>query len=168
MTASSGIAERTALGVADGATAIVLRFGLLYSHDSIHSVAAVRGARMGFGAIIGAESAYSSNLHADDAATAVVAALEVQDGLYNVVEDEPMRRREQLEALAAAVGRVRLHSTGRLTALLGGPRMSAMARSQRVSNRRFLAAGDWRPKYESLRKGWPAVIAAMEGRAVLS
>jgi len=105
--------------------------------------------------------AYSSNIHADDAAAAVVAAVNVDGGLYNVVEDEPLRRTDQLKALAEAVGLVRLHSAGPLLAVVGGSRTSAMARSQRVSNHRFRAAALWQPKYASVRRGWPAVVAAM-------
>jgi nucleoside-diphosphate-sugar epimerase len=167
ITASSQVAERSALGFADDArTAVILRFGSSYGPDSGHTVARVRAARMGIGLVVGPESAYSSNIHVDDAASAVVAALQVQSGVYNVVEDEPLTRREQLKALAAAVGRARLVSAGRLIASLGGSRTSAMARSQRVSNRRFLVAALWRPTYASVRQGWPAVIAAMEGRSV--
>ena len=67
----------------------------------------------------------------------------------------------QLKALAEAVGLVRLHSAGPLLAVVGGSRTSAMARSQRVSNHRFRAAALWQPKYASVRRGWPAVVAAM-------
>ena len=39
----------------------------------------------------------------------MVAALDAPSGTYDVVDDEPLRRRDQRAALAAAVGRRRLH-----------------------------------------------------------
>jgi hypothetical protein len=51
------------------------------------------------------------SIHADDAAAAVVAALDAPTGTYDVVDDEPLRRGEQRAALAAAVGRRRLIQT---------------------------------------------------------
>jgi nucleoside-diphosphate-sugar epimerase len=44
----------------------------------------------------------------DDAARAVVAALDAPAGAYNVVDDVPMTRREIDDAIAAAVGAPRL------------------------------------------------------------
>ena len=40
----------------------------------------------------------------DDAAVAAVAALELGAGTYNVVDDEPVTRREYFNALAAVLG----------------------------------------------------------------
>ncbi len=56
---------------------------------------------------IGSERIYFPMIDADDAASAVVAALGAASGTYDVV-DEPTTRREQTLALAASVGRRRL------------------------------------------------------------
>lgn len=47
---------------------------------------------------------FLSSIHLDDAATAVVAALDAPSGTYNVVDDEPLTRREWVDAFAAALG----------------------------------------------------------------
>jgi 2-alkyl-3-oxoalkanoate reductase len=48
-----------------------------------------------------------------------------------------------------------------ITPLLGSLGEMA-ARSERISNRKLRAACDWRPKYESVRQGWPAVVAQIQ------
>jgi hypothetical protein len=58
-------------------------------------------------------------------------------------------------ALAAAVGRRRLWAA-RGAKRIAGP----LADSQRVSNRRFVAATGWRPRVPSLREGWPQTVQA--------
>src|SRR5262249_59682283 len=50
----------------------------------------------------GAPGAYVSSIHTDDVASASVAALEAPAGVYNVVDDEPVTRREYLDAFSEA------------------------------------------------------------------
>lgn len=144
-----------------GRVGVVLRFGMFYGSDSSHSISMVRAARWRVGSALGARSAYGSAIHLDDAAAAVVAALSVPAGIYNVVDDEPLTNVEQTDALAAAVGGKRLWAPARLIGAVGGNLTAALARSQRVSNRRFKAASTWSPVYASARQGWPATVAAM-------
>jgi hypothetical protein len=40
-----------------------------------------------------------------------------------------------------------------------------MARSLRISNRKLRDHCAWRPRYPSVREGWPATIAALPSRA---
>ena len=84
---------------------------------------------------------YFPVIDADDAATAVVAALDAPAGTYDVVDDEPMRRREQRAAIGAAVGRRRAASGCGCAEEVAGP----LADSQRVSNQRFRDKTDWKP-----------------------
>jgi len=146
---------------AAGGHGVTLRFGNFYAPDSEQSTVAVRAARRGLYASGFGGDAYWPSIHADDAASAVVAALEVPAGTYNVVDDEPMRHRDDAAALAAAVGRRRLRVPPRGLARLGGSKGSFFARSLRVSNHRFREATPWTPRYPSTREGWPAVVAAM-------
>ena len=88
-------------------------------------------------------------------------ALLARAGTYNVGDDEPMRRRAFVDALAEVlgVGAPRLappwmkHLFGSLGAML--------ARSVRVSNRKPREECAWVPKYPSVREGWRAVAAAI-------
>ena len=60
--------------------------------------------RKGLSPLPGDPRAYFSSLAQDDAATAVVAALGVPAGTYNIVDDVPMRREEWTRSLASAAG----------------------------------------------------------------
>lgn len=85
----------------------------------------------------------------------MVAALEwAPAGVYDVVDDEPLRRGEWSAALARAVGRRRLLGPpARLVRLLGGEAAAALSPSQRVSNRRFREATGWAPSVPNAREG---------------
>ncbi len=89
--------ERTALELADaGGTAVVLRFGLFYGGPGNRGTdEMLRLARWRASMIAGKGSAYMSSLHADDAATAVVASVTAPTGVYNVCDDESLTRRER-------------------------------------------------------------------------
>src|SRR5205807_1812979 len=80
--------------------------------------ALLSAARRGIGLLPGDADGFQSLIWIDDAARAVVAALapRVPPGIYDVADDEPLRRRDVLDALARAVGRRRL---ARVPALAG-------------------------------------------------
>ena len=105
-----------------------------------------------------------SSIHVDDAATAVVAALDAPAGVYNVVDDEPLTRREMADAFAAAFGLGHLFiPPPQVFKVLGGSDADYILRSQRVANGKFRAATGWVPVYPSAREGWAAVAAARAG-----
>jgi nucleoside-diphosphate-sugar epimerase len=70
----------------------------------------------------------------------------VDSGVYNVVEDEPLRFREYADALGAGLGvapRLRL-PVWLMKAILGEVSHVVLV-SRRVSNRRFRTATGWTP-----------------------
>src|SRR5439155_21455016 len=143
-----------------GRTGVALRFGGFYCPDSEKS-RVVRGEpRAGIAAIMGSADGWFQWIDADDAGAAVVAALGAPAGLYNVV-DEPLRRREQREVLARAVGVRRVLAPPAATTRLGGEAGSLLARSQRVANRRFRDATGWAPPHPTVREGGPALAGAI-------
>jgi nucleoside-diphosphate-sugar epimerase len=146
---------------AAGGVGVVLRFGLFYAPDSSHTAEQVSAARRGIGAVVGDPDAYQSMIHADDAASAVVAALAAPAGIYNVVESEPSTKREVAAVLGAAVGRTPRALVPGKAAKLAGAVTSPLSRSQRVSNRRFVEATGWTPRFASVREGMADVVAAM-------
>jgi nucleoside-diphosphate-sugar epimerase len=103
---------------------------------------------------------YSSVSH-DDAATAVVAALGLPAGAYNVADDEPLRRRDVANVIAVGLGVAAPRSLPVWVAKLAGSLGELMSRSVRISNRKLRAASDWAPRWSSLREGWPAMLQAM-------
>jgi len=145
----------------DGGIGIVLRFGGFYGPDSGQTRDMVRMAQARMGPTIGAVDGYFPMIHLDDAGSAVVAALDAPAGTYNVVDAEPLTKREQHDALAAAIGARHLAAPGKAVAKVGGKRASYLANSQRVSGKRFNEATGWRPAYPSVREGWPAVVREM-------
>jgi len=143
-----------------GPVGVTLRFGSVYAADSEATRSALRAARRGLGNTVGSNDGYVSMIHADDAATAVIAAMDAPAGVYNVVENEPGTKLAQMDCIAAALGISRLNSTGAAIAALGGQRTKAMSRSHRVSNRFFRDATGWSPRYVNQAEGWAEVVVA--------
>jgi len=152
------VGEDRALAFADrpGTTAVVLRFGLFYGGAANRGTdEMLRLARWRMSTISGPSASYMSSVHADDAATATLAALEAPTGIYNVVDDEPLRRGDHLAAVAAAygLGKLRPLPTWLLRAVAGRSARALVA-SQRVSNRHFRELTGWWTEYPSAREGW--------------
>ena len=83
----------------------MLRFGLFYGGAGNRGTDEnLRLARWRRSQIAGDPGNYMSSIHCDDVATAVVAALGVPTGVYNVTDDEPLTRGDYLAAFGAAFG----------------------------------------------------------------
>lgn len=144
----------------NGGTGVVLRFGAMYGPDAI-LLEMLDVMRKGWSPLPGDPNAYFSSLAQGDAASAVVAALDVPPGAYNIVDDEPMRRGEWARSLAAAAGMRAPRPLPSWMAAVGGSMMRLMARSERISNGRFRAASAWAPKYSSARAAWGDVLRSL-------
>ncbi|HEX3778794.1 MAG TPA: NAD(P)-dependent oxidoreductase [Pseudonocardiaceae bacterium] len=143
-----------------GGIGIVLRFGLFYGPGATHSEQLFAMARHHFSPVLGPPNSYLSSIHVADGAAAVVAALSAPAGTYNVVDDEPLTKREYAEAMSSAAGASAwLRAPGR-AALLLGDRLTSLTRSLRVSNAKLRDATGWAPRYPSVWQGWPTVAAA--------
>jgi nucleoside-diphosphate-sugar epimerase len=141
-----------------GGRGVVLRFGRLYAADSDQAATTMQAARRALVLDVGAGDSYTPMIDADDAAAAVVAALDAPAGTYDVVDDDPLTRAEQSTALAAAVGRRRLW---RAPTWAARRKASYLAASQRVSNRAFREATSWRPSSPSVREGYRKLVRGM-------
>lgn len=139
-----------------GRRGVVLRMGNIYGPQAPSTQDVIRFARLGVAAILGPDDAYYPTIWVDDAARAVVAALEqAPSGIYDVVDDLPLRRREVIAALAGSVGRRRLlRLPAAAGSLAGGVATEILSRSHRVSNRRFKDATGWTPTVPDARAGW--------------
>ncbi len=156
--------ENTALELqAEGGEVTVLRFGLFYGGANRGTDEMLKLARWRRSMVAGKPDAYMSSIHADDVATAVVAALAAPTGIYNVVDDEPLTRREALDAFSAAFGLKQLRpNPAWMMKVLAGKAAQSLIASQRVSNAKFRAATGWAPAYPSLREGWRAEAGKRE------
>jgi nucleoside-diphosphate-sugar epimerase len=144
---------------AAGRDGVILRFAQFYGPLASHTLDAISMARkFGLAPTVGDPHGYTSSINLIDVGTAVAAALTVPAGLYNVGDDEPVRRTDLHGAVATALGRKRLHQPGKLIAKVGGDATAAVARSQRVSNRLFKEATGWGPTVRSALDGWPPIV----------
>ena len=141
----------------DGRRGISLRLGAFYGPASADSRQAVAMARKGLAMPIAPTDAYKSLIWIDDAASAVVSALEnAPSGVWDVAEDEPFTQADAARALATAVGRGGLRQLPRwlLRFAVDRPVRDLLARSQRVRNDRFKQATGWRPEVPNQAEGW--------------
>lgn len=141
-----------------GQTGVVLRFAAFYGSDP-QTQMIIRSVRRGRSPFPGPGTAYYPAISHEDAARAVVAALNVPAGIYNVVDDEPLREREVFGSLAQALGVPAPKFLPAWTAgLFGTLGAASLLRSLRLSNRKLREASGWTPNYPSVREGWQALV----------
>lgn len=145
-----------------GGAGVVLRFSGLYGPDSPHALELIGYVRKGRAPIPGSPEAFFSSVTNDDAATAVVTALSLPAGIYNVTDDEPLGRRAYVDTLAQALGVAPPKLPPAWLMALGGSLAKLMARSVRISNHKLRQASGWRPRYPSAREGWKAAVEAIQ------
>ena len=152
--------ERFAEG---GGRGVTLRMGYFYGPEAESTLESLALARRGGALLVGSADAYFPAVCVDDAASAIVAAMErAPSGRYDVVDDEPLTRREQARAVAEAAGRpFLLRPPVWLMKMAAGSDTLFMARSQRVSNRAFRDATGWAPTVRDAREGWRRIAEAL-------
>jgi nucleoside-diphosphate-sugar epimerase len=156
---AEGSAEEFGAG---GRTAVVLRFAAFYGPDSGPLKDFIRLLRMGWALLPGDPRLYISSVSHDDAAAAVVAALDAGAGAYNVVEDEPVRHEVYAGSLASLLGLRAPRFPPAWTTPLFGAAGEMLARSLRISNRKLREETGWRPQYPSVREGWGPTVREMD------
>ena len=157
-------AERAAATFATGgAVGIVLRFAFFYGPDSAFTTDAINMVRNGWAPALGSPNGYISSVSHDDAATAVVAAISAPGGTYNVVDDDPLTRREFYNSLADALGVAPPRFAPAWLQYVTGSVGRTLGRSQRISNSRLRSAG-WAPRVRSVKVGWPLVLRELPSR----
>jgi nucleoside-diphosphate-sugar epimerase len=146
---------------AGGGAAVILRFAFFYGPNDAFSDQLIAMARAGWLPLLGRPDAYFPMVTHDDAAAAVVAAVEAPAGTYNVVDDQPFTHR----AIADALGRILVTRPPRLlpawVARLGGSLGETLARSLRVSNAKLKGATGWTPSVPNVEDGLRRVAAAL-------
>ena len=146
--------------VGAGGMATILRFGVFYGRGAAHSEQILHLARLHVGFAPGRPDGYISSIHVEDAAAGVVAGLDCDGGIYNVVDDRPVTKREYAQACSDAVGvRSWIAVPGRV-GLLFGDRLTSITRSLRVRNARFRDSTGWEPRYPSVEEGYHAMVTS--------
>lgn len=149
---------------AEGLQGLVLRFGWFYGPGTYlgpggSQAEEVRKRRY---PIVGPGDATFSFIHIEDAAAAVVAALECgAPGIYNVADDAPAPLREWLPVFAETLGakpprRVPLWLVG---LVVGRAMARAAAGTRGASNAKAKRELGWEPAHPSWRQGFTEVFA---------
>jgi len=144
-----------------GGSGIVLRFAAFYGPDADQFINLVSSIRKGWVPLPGSSDGFVSSVSHDDAASAVAAAFHAPAGIYNVVDNEPLRRREFYDALATVIDVPPPKLPPAWLAPLFGSMGRLLARSQRISNHKLRTAVDWKPKFPSVREGFRATAAQL-------
>ena len=137
---------------AAGGTAVSLRFGLITGNDR-NTAWLFRRAAAGRSIGLGAENSWMHVIHPDDIGSAVVHALTVPGGFYNVGA-EPVQRRDYVDTIAMAAGRRGGHFLPGWILRLGGEKLEILTRSQRVSSQLFSDRTGWHPDHPKLTPDW--------------
>ena len=147
------------VGEAAGLEGVILRFGNLYGPGTMFAAHGSQAddARRRRLPIVGGGAGVFSFIHVEDAAAAIVAAIERgAPGAYNIVDDEPAPMREWVPAYTEALGapsprRVPLW----LASLVVGRSVAANAVEVRgASNAKAKRELGWQPRYASWRQGF--------------
>lgn len=145
--------------------AIILRCGSFYSADSAQTTGMLPMLQKGFFPIVGDGTPYWNNIHADDAASAVVTAVtRFPQGIgqtYHVCDDEPVTYGDLIAYLAQKVnGRQPFHLPVWLAKpLIGSHAVEFLLASVRCRNQKIKEQLGWTPQYPTYREGYSATIA---------
>jgi 2-alkyl-3-oxoalkanoate reductase len=118
--------------------------------------------------IVGDGKAYWSILHADDAASAYLAAIERRpEGIFHIVDDQPARVGEFFTWFAGRLGAKRpFHVPVWLAKLAAGSYAAEFATTSMITTAdRFKAATGWTPRYPDYRAGLDQVVSTWESEA---
>ncbi len=148
----------------EGLPATILRMGRFYSYDSGFTRSQFKAVQNGQFPIVGKGDYYWHLIHVDDAASAVLAALENRQlclhHTFNICDDEPVRFADLLDFLA---GRLGGRSPRRIPVwlaklMLGGSVVESLMASVRCRTGRFKEISGWQPAYPTYRDGMIAEI----------
>ena len=148
---------------AHGFRAAILRCGGFYSSDGWHTRVFGESLVRGRPVLVDGGSAVWSWIHADDAASAFVAASEwPKSGVWHVVDDRPVSLSEYVTALATRLGTRPPRRLPRLLVRLALGRYTAelLTSSFPTSSARFRSDFRWQPAYPTFAEGLDEVVAA--------
>lgn len=146
-----------------GGRGVTLRMGGFYGPESSQTLEMLNLARLGIAPVFGRDDAFTPSIWVQDARRAVIAAmLEAPSGVFDVVDDQPITRREMRSILARAAGR---RSLWRIPDVFASRMLGVVAdvltRSQRVSNQRLKSLTTWKPEVRNAREGWARIASSL-------
>jgi nucleoside-diphosphate-sugar epimerase len=148
--------ESQMAGAANAIETVVLRFGFIYGPGVPSTAAMFEALRHRRLPLIRGAAGVGSFVHIDDAADAVVAALEQgrSGAVYNIADDHPIGMTGFLVEAARALGAPPPRSVPRWLARLVAPLGAELVASRTpMSNARARRELSWTPRYPSLETG---------------
>ncbi len=145
---------------------IIVRFATFYSADSYHTRMLIEGIKNRRIPILGDGSYFWNFIHVDDAAQAVVFALQNHERMKNRTVDisdfHPILFREFVDTIVRETGSRPPKRIPRLLGrfILGADTYKAFTNSHRIVKDRLIV--DWNPRYETFQKGLKTVLHALE------
>jgi nucleoside-diphosphate-sugar epimerase len=161
--AASTLEHEREATVTPGLDGLVLRYGQFYGPGTYYASdgnIAGQVSRRRF-PIVGRGDGVFSFIHADDAASATVAAVERgAPGIYNIVDDEPAPLRDWLPVYAEALGAKPPRRVPTFLARLFGGRFATMMATELrgASNAKAKRELGWQPRYSSWRQGFKEAL----------
>ena len=143
-----------------GLPAIILRFGTFYSHDSVHTKNTLDMIKRGNYNIIGDGNVYWNLVNLDDAADAVVKAVntsEINIGrTFNICDDKPTLYKDIVAFIAEKLnadtpGTISIEKAKQL---MGSGLVEYLISSYRCSNKKAKQELDWEPNYSNYKEGY--------------
>ena len=147
-----------------GLESIILRFGAFYCYDSAHTQSMFAMAQRGRLPVIGAGQSFSNVVSGDDAASAVVGAIENHQHntgeIFNVCDDEPVTFRDLADFVAKTLDARRPFRIPKFLARLtvGSHAVDTLVASVRCKNEKMKQRLGWKPRYPTYREGYRAEI----------
>lgn len=146
-----------------GGRGIVLRFGSFYGPDAPSSLEMIEGMRKRMIVQPGSGSNFISSIYVPDAGRAVAAALNLEAGIYNAVDDDPVSLSKYLHTLALTMHVPKpFRVPGAFGKLMFGEAWNYVTRSLRVSNALLKRVSNWQPSVPSVIDGWPLVVGELQ------
>lgn len=140
--------------------AIILRFGTFYSYDSALTVSTFDMIKKGMFNIIGDGNVYWNLINVDDAADAVVKAVNNGENnkgrIFNICDDEPVLYKDVISFIA---GELNSKKPGTIPVaeaeqLLGSGLIEYLLTSYKCSNKKAKEELDWQPVYPNYKTGY--------------
>lgn len=154
-------AERKSAGV-------VLRMGLIYGPDALHTRGLLYGLKRGQAPIMSGGRMFWPMVHVDDAARALRLAVEQSAAgeVFNICDDEPVRQAQLYKDLAEWIDGPPppRHGTSELRPYMGQIDPPPMRFSVRMRNRKAKKLLGFRPHFPTYREGYHAVLRDLARR----
>ncbi len=141
----------------------VLRLGMLYAPDALHTRGLLYALQRGQASTAGGDKLYWPQIYVGDAAQSVRLALEQSPAneIFNICDDEPVQQARLYRDLANWIGGPpppRKAQTGGLRPYMGSLDLDALYSSVRMKNNKVKAYLGFSPQYPTYREGYRHVI----------